>query len=363
MTPVGNNRKTGDSGKEDSSWAQAYGPVGDLLKEVDARLRKSESIEALARLVSAFPDKNMLEEAEDYILRAGGKRLRAALCLLSASACGAPPDRAMSLAVGVELFHAATLVLDDLIEDARLRRGKPAVHKMWGDPGALAAAVGLQLRALPSFIESAKLAMTTGDPLGPSRMVGLIGQSAARVVWGEIMQHRMRMNYDLDEQVYMRIIGDKTGALFELCCEGGALIAGQSDGPIGAMKKYGRHMGLAFQISDDVLDLEGEEKRLGKTPGSDLNEGRVTLPLIYYFRDANDRQLEYMARLLPPLRKPPIPTGEIVEELERAGSLKRCRKVSRSESARARRALSRIPESEATESLRVLADLAARRSR
>ncbi len=363
MTTVKNNRKTKASNKEDISWTEAYRPVRGLLEEVNERLQKSESLEALARFISSFPDKEVLEGAENYIIKAGGKRLRAALCLLSASACGTPPAKAMPLAVGVELFHAATLVLDDLIEDAGLRRGRPTVHKMWGDSGALAAAVGLQLRALPSFIESAKLAMTGGDPYRPSRMVGLIGQSVARVVWGEIMQHRMRMKYDLEEEVYMRIIADKTGALFELCCEGGALVAGQSDGLAGSMKKYGRQMGLAFQISDDVLDLEGEEKRLGKTPGSDLNEGRVTLPLIYYFRDANDRQREHMSRLLPPQRKPPLPTEEIVEELTRAGSLKQCRKVSRSEALRAGRALSKVPESEGRESLRILADLAARRSR
>lgn len=363
MTAVDGTRKTKAAGKEDSNWAQAYRPVRGLLEEVDRRLRKSESIEALARFISDFPDKEVLEGAENYILRAGGKRLRAALCLLSASVSGAHPARAVPLAVGVELFHAATLVLDDLIEDAALRRGKPAVHKMWGDSGALAAAVGLQLRALPSFIESAKLAMTPEDPLRPSRMVSLVGQSVARVVWGEIMQHRMRMRYHLDEEAYMRIIADKTGALFELCCEGGALIAGQSDGTASAMKKYGRHMGLAFQVSDDVLDLEGEETRLGKTPGSDLSEGRVTLPLIYYFRDANERQSERMYRLLPPRRKPPLPVEEIVKELARAGSLRQSRKASRSESARAKRALSRLPESEAAESLRILADLAARRSR
>ncbi len=348
---------------EDARWKEAYRPVAALLREVDGRLQKRESVEALTQFLAAFPGGKVLEEVESYILQSGGKRLRAALCLLSTRACGAPAQMAVPLAVGVELFHAATLVIDDMIEDADVRRGRPAVHRLWGDPGALAAAIGLQLRALPSFIESMRNALDSGETGGPSRMMARLGQTVARILWGEVMQHRTKMEYDLDEETYRRIITDKTAALFELCCVGGALVAGADDAVQAAMKNYGQRLGLAFQITDDVLDIEGERSRLGKTPGSDLREGRVTLPIIYFYCDANKRQRDKMSKMLPPLKKPPLPQDEIVAQLASAGSIARCRKAARAEATRARRALSKIPNSKAKESLRALASLAADRSR
>lgn len=348
---------------EDSRWDEAYKPIGGLLREVERRLLKKESVEALAQLMSMIPGGGTIEESENYVIESGGKRLRAALCLLSASVCGADPRVAMPLAVAVELFHAATLVLDDLIEDADMRRGKPAVHRLWGDPGALATAFGLQLRSLPSFLESMLEASSAGGSGAPSKLVSLIGQMLARVLWGEFIQHRTRMNYDLHEDIYRRIISDKTAALFELCCAGGAIMAGGADGVLRAMEKYGRKLGLAFQISDDVLDLDGEKTRLGKSPGSDLMEGRVTLPLIFYFRDANDAQRLKLAKMLPPKRKPPLPRDEIVALLHQSGAIEQSKKAARTEAGKARRRLSRIPDCAAKESLRILATLAADRSR
>ena len=348
---------------EDSRWKDSYKPVEKLLVEVERRLHRRESIEALADFMASFLNVGVLQDAERYILVAGGKRLRAALCLLSAQACGASARDAAPLAVGVELFHAATLVIDDLIEDADMRRGRPAVHKLWGETGAVAVAVGLQLRALPSFIQSMRRAINSGEPYSSSKMVSGVGQTIARVLWGEVMQHRTRTHYDLDEEMYFRIIGDKTAALFEMCCAGAALIAGANDSQRRALRDYGWYLGLAFQITVDLLDLEGEMSRLGKSPGSDLKEGRVTLPLIYFFRDANEKQRRLMAKMLPPLRKQPLPREEIVAELDKSGAISQCRNTSRKMAARARRALSRISESPSKESLRILAMLAADRSR
>ena len=348
---------------ENSRWAQAYKPVNKYLVEVEERLKKRESIETLSHMMGAFPGIKVIEEAENHVLQAGGKRLRAALCILATMACGGKAESALPLAVGIELFHAATLVIDDLVEDADTRRGKPSVHRLWGDSSALVTAMGLQLRSLPSFMESMISAGYSGKSKGSSKMVAYMGQTVARVLWGEVLQHQTRMRFDLNEEVYFRIISDKTAALFELSCAGGALIAGANDSKRNAMEKYARRLGLAFQISDDILDLMGEKRRLGKSPGSDLKEGRITLPLIYYFRDSNDRQWKKMQKMLPPLRKPPLPRDEIVEELQKSGSIAQCHKAAKTESGKARRALAQIPNGKSKESLRTIALLAADRSR
>lgn len=333
----------------------AYSPVREALEDVEKRLLSPEALEGLAAFLGLGNSSKSFAEAERYIIEAGGKRLRAALTLLAAKLCGAPEDSAISLAVGIELFHTASLVIDDMIVDAQTRRSKPTVHRMWDESGALAAALGLQLRAVPAFLESFR------EAPDPSSLLSLIGQTMTRVLWGAILQHRQRVNFDLSEEAYIEIIEHKTAAMFEACAEGGAILAGRKPPIRAAMRRYGHHLGRAFQLTDDLLDFIGDQKTLGKSPGCDLEEGRITLPMIHFFRKASPKRRAKMESLLPPLRAAPLPHREIIRLLDEEESLDYCLKRAVAESKKAQNALKSFPYKAERDSMIIIASLASKR--
>lgn len=339
---------------------EIYEPIEDELKIVEQKLKSPESVESLVfflGLESAKGKKLCLEEMERYIIEAGGKRLRAGIVLLSAMLCGTPAQRAVPLAVAIELFHTASLVIDDMMVDADVRRSKPTLHRKWEESGALATALGLQLRSLPSFFESLRNA---SDPAG---LLSLMGQTFTKVLWGAFLQHRSRTNYELTEEDYLEIIEHKTSALFEACSEGGAVIAGVPVKLRKTMRKYGHHLGRAFQITDDVLDYTGDPKKTGKGVGSDIAEGRPTLPFIHFWRKATEDDKNLMLTLVPPKRKSPLRLSKILKLFNKYGSIEYCMKKASEDSAKAVKALSIFERVPARMSLEDIALLASHRSR
>jgi heptaprenyl diphosphate synthase/octaprenyl-diphosphate synthase len=213
----------------------------------------------------------VLSQPARHILTAGGKRLRAALAFLAARPAGGPvPESAIYAAAAVELIHAASLVHDDLIDQSPHRRGRPTIHEKWHHDVALLA--GDYLFALAA--RSITLA-------GSVAVMDHISAAAAAVCEGEIT------NVDEIEPLadalesYAFKIGHKTAALFEAAGKVGAVCGGADEGTIAALGRFGRAVGMAFQIVDDVLDYVGEEEKLGKPAGGDLRRGLITLPLIY----------------------------------------------------------------------------------
>lgn len=338
---------------------EIYEPIENELQIVEQRLKSSESVESLVfflGLESARGKKLCLEEMERYIIEAGGKRLRAGIVLLSAMLCGANARGAVPLAVAIELFHTASLVIDDMMVDADIRRSMPTLHRKWEEPGALAAALGLQLRSLPSFFEALRNASD------PAALLSLMGQTFTKVLWGAFLQHRSRTNYEVTEEEYLTIIEHKTSALFEACAEGGAIMGGASVKMRKTMRKYAHHLGRAFQIMDDVLDYTGDPQKTGKGVGSDIAEGRPTLPLIHFWWKAGEEDKKLMLVLLPPKRKAPLPLPKILELLNKYGSIEYCIKKSRSDSAKAAKALGVFEKHRARVSLEKIALLASNRS-
>lgn len=337
-----------------------YKPVEKELALVEKRLKSPESVESLVFFLGLENGKRehlCLEEMEKYIIEAGGKRLRAGIVLLCAKLCGAKPQGAISLAVSIELFHTASLVIDDIMVDANIRRSKPTLHRKWDESSALATALGLQLRSLPSFFESLKNAF---DPVG---LLSLMGQTVTRVLWGALLQHRRRTDYGLTEKEYFEIIEHKTSALFEACAEGGAVIAGAPLKIRKTMRKYGYHLGRAFQITDDVLDYAGDPQKTGKCVGSDIAEGRATLPLIHFWRKASGEDKKQMLKIIPPRRKSPIPLAKILELLNKYGSIEYCMKIARLDSSKAVKTLNVFAENSVRVSLKSIAQLASNRNR
>jgi len=239
--------------------ASFFTPVQKGLQEVETLLRSQTN--------GAHPD---LGTALEHLLASGGKRIRPALGLLTAQMLGAPHDELITLAAAVELLHTATLVHDDLIDGALMRRGNPTLNARWSPPATV-------LTGDFIFARAAKLAADTKHlPL-----MKLYAETLAVIVNGEWTQLFTARGLTSRENYYKRIYA-KTASLIEMTTRAAAMISPVDDSVVESMRVYGYNLGMAFQIVDDVLDFTGDQAEVGKPVGSDLLQGLVTLPAIYY---------------------------------------------------------------------------------
>lgn len=211
----------------------------------------------------------------DYVCGSSGKRLRPALALLSGGATGKITSSHVDLAVILELIHIATLVHDDIMDGADLRREQPTANAKWGS--AISVLLGDALLAH---------AMRLATNFSETEVVRRIADAAAEVCTGEIIQTQRRFDLKLTVQDYYRIVEMKTAALFAAAAELGAFLSETTPERIGAMKQFGLKLGAAYQVYDDCLDLVGNEDEIGKTLGSDLRKGKLTLPLIFLLQSS-----------------------------------------------------------------------------
>jgi octaprenyl-diphosphate synthase len=205
----------------------------------------------------------------DHLNNYRGKRLRPSLLLLTAHACGSVSRNHHILGAVVEMVHTATLVHDDVLDEAAVRRHVPTVNDGWGNKASIL--LGDYL-----FTHAFHLTSTTGE----ARACEIIGEATNRVCEGELQQTLERGNLDLSEDDYLAIIEAKTAALTACCCRLGAIYAGASDDVVEHLANYGRLLGMAFQVADDLLDVIGQERTAGKTLGTDLEQRKLTLPII-----------------------------------------------------------------------------------
>jgi len=217
--------------------------------------------------------KRLMDHLESY----RGKRLRPALLLLAARACGHVTPAHHTLGAVVEMIHTATLVHDDVLDAATVRRHQPTVNAAWGNQTSIL--LGDYL-----FTHAYYLASTLGDP----EACRLIGEATNRVCEGELHQGTERGNLSLTETEYLDMVDGKTAALTACCCRLGALYSGAEPSVVESLTQYGRLLGVAFQIADDVLDLIGEERTTGKSLGTDVEQQKLTLPLIYVLRHSQE---------------------------------------------------------------------------
>jgi octaprenyl-diphosphate synthase len=256
-----------------------YAPIMPDLAEVESVIQRTltSSRHGIARL---------LHHLEHY----RGKRLRPALLLLTARACGRITPAHHVLGAVVEMIHTATLVHDDVLDNATLRRHVPTVNAGWGNQASIL--LGDYL-----FTHAFHLSSTLDDV----RACRIIGEATNRLCAGELHQICQRGNLSLTEEEYFDIIDAKTAELTACCCQLGALYAGMSDDVIERLALYGRFLGLAFQIADDLLDLVGDEETAGKSLGTDLEQQKLTLPII---RLVSRSEPEQAARYRAILRSP-----------------------------------------------------------
>ena len=278
-----------------------------------------------------------------------GKRLRPTLLLLTARACGRVTSAHPILGAVVEMIHTATLVHDDVLDSATMRRHVSTVNAGWGNQCSILLGDFL-------FTHAFHLASTIGD----ARACELIGAATNRVCEGELQQVRERGNLALSEEDYFSIIDGKTAELTACCCRLGALYSGERPEVVDALAEYGRSLGVAFQIADDLLDLVGEERTTGKSLGTDLDQQKLTLPLIRLLRRSS---ADKASRIEQILRSPGNHKREALRpHLEESDALMWSRRRAEEFAGTARSQLACLPPSEARSVLEKLTEQVVHRS-
>ena len=212
----------------------------------------------------------LISQIGQYIISAGGKRLRPILTILAGKALGYDQDPLYSLAAMVEFIHTSTLLHDDVVDESDLRRGRQTANNMFGNAAAVLVGDFLYTRAFQLMVASNNL-----------RILEVMAEATNIIAEGEVLQLMNIGNIDVTEEEYLHVIEYKTAKLFQAAAQVGAILAGATNLQEQALKNYGTHLGTAFQIIDDVLDYAGDVTTIGKNLGDDLAEGKPTLPLIY----------------------------------------------------------------------------------
>src|SRR3989338_2468245 len=233
-------------------------PVQAELKDVDVALARSTTSEV-----------ELVSSAAQYVLANGGKRVRPALLLLTAKMLGVQSSKAISLAAAIEMIHAASLMHDDVLDNASLRRGKPSANVKWGNQISILVGDFLWCRASQIAIKD-----------GNSKILSSITSAVKETTEGEILEMVRSSDFNLSEEEYLKIIKLKTAMLFSCACHVGALLASASERSGENMRSFGLNLGIAFQLADDVLDYPSPEAKIGTQPGTASRAGRLTLPLL-----------------------------------------------------------------------------------
>ena len=319
--------------------------LADLYAPIAAELADAERI-FQEELASRFP---FVQHLVDHCADFQGKRLRPALVLLAGRASGTVTASHAVLAAVVEMIHTATLVHDDVLDEAVVRRHAATVNAEWGNETAVL--LGDYL-----FTHAFHLAAS----LDSTRACRWIGHATNKVCEGEMQQVHHRGNLDLDEAAYFAIIEGKTAELTAVSCRLGAAYAGAPESTVAALDRYGRELGVAFQIADDVLDIWGDERVTGKSLGTDLEKQKMTLPVIYLLRMVEPDVAVEIRGLLGEARADH--RRRLRPHLETTGAIDRAWQRAKHHVKQALDALDCLPDSDAKSVLRILAQYVVRRS-
>lgn len=321
----------------------------DIDFEAVQELLKAESSAVdsliLQRLSS---DVVLINQLGTYIINSGGKRLRPMIVLLSALASGYQGDKHILLSAVIEFIHTATLLHDDVVDSSDLRRGKATANELWGNEASVLVGDFLYSRSFEIMVE-----------VGNMRVMDILSHTTNNIAEGEVMQLLNVNEPDISEENYDAVIRAKTAILFEAAARIGGVIADQNDEVEQALASYGQHLGVAFQLVDDLLDYSSSSEAMGKNVGDDLAEGKPTLPLIHamQYATAADRDLLREAIRSGGLDK----IDEVMAIIESTGSLAYTSQRASAEAEKAKQALSVLPQSVYKEAMITLADFSVQR--
>jgi octaprenyl-diphosphate synthase len=309
-------------------------PVAEDLAQVDALIRR--------RLDS---DVALVRQVAEYLVSAGGKRLRPALLLLACGAVGHRSEARLPLAAVIEFIHTATLLHDDVVDASDLRRGRTTANAAFGNAAAVLVGDFLYSRAFQMMVE-----------IGDMRVMQVLAEATNTIAAGEVMQLMGSHDPEVDEARYLEVIRRKTAKLFEAAARLAGVLS-RNDAYEQGLAEYGRHVGTAFQLVDDVLDYSGD---LGKSLGDDLAEGKPTLPLIYTMRCGSAAQAGLVRKAIAEGGREDF--ASVLEAIRACGALEYAREAAKREAEAATRALGALPESSYRQSLLELASFSVTRS-
>lgn len=236
---------------------------------------------------SLHSDVKLINTIIRYISRKKGKQLRPRLCLLSAGLCGEPTENTYRAAALIEMIHVATLIHDDVVDDANLRRGWPSINRVWKNKLSILVGDFMFSKALTNMIH-----------LKDFDALDILSSTAERLSQGEIQQIEKAIKKNMTEKIYYQMVSDKTASLFSAACKLGVMTVTEDNDKREALAKFGEKFGLVFQIKDDLLDITGNVEGLGKPAGFDLKKNILTLPLIYLFENLPASEVKVVKRQL-----------------------------------------------------------------
>ena len=291
----------------------------------------------------------LIREVADYIIASGGKRLRPALVILSAGACGYAGRHHHELAAVVEFIHTATLLHDDVVDDSHLRRGRATANSTFGNAAAVLVGDFLYSRAFQMMVDVQNM-----------RIMEVLADATNIIAEGEVMQLLHVHNADVTEDDYLRVIRSKTAKLFEAAGRLGAILAAVPPAQEKALADYGMHLGTAFQLIDDILDYSGDLAQTGKNLGDDLAEGKATLPIIYAMRHGSANQGAIIRNAL--INGGLSDFEPVLRTMQETGALDYTRTQAEASAREARNAIDVLPDSKHRDSLLELATFAVTRN-
>jgi len=311
---------------------------GDL-KRVDTLI--------LNRVKSEVP---LIHSIAEHIIASGGKRIRPALTLISSQLCGYGGDKHIALAAAVEFIHTATLLHDDVVDESKLRRGLATANEVFGNKASV---------LVGDFLLSQAFQLMVAD--GSLKVLKILSDASAVIAKGEVMQLMVEGEVDTGMDAYLKVIAAKTAELFAAACELGAVASGNTAWEP-RLRDFGMHVGIAFQLMDDVLDYAADQETLGKTVGDDFREGKITLPVIFAYEAGNAEEKTFWKRTMSDLQQKPEDLSQAIALLTKHKAIAKSVAVAQDYCERARQSLAEFSNSPAKSAMLDIVDFCASRA-
>lgn len=308
--------------------------IGEDLKNVELQFKKD--------LQSDVP---LIRKVGEYVLSSGGKRIRPALLLLSAKLCGYLGDRHVPLASVIEFIHTATLLHDDVVDNANLRRGIASANTLWGNEASV---------LVGDFLFSKSFSLMVAD--GDLRVLKVLSGATTMIAEGEVLQLVCTSDLDITEARYVEVIRSKTAILLAAACQAGAILGSATPEREAALTDFGMELGIAFQLMDDTLDYVASEEQFGKSIGHDLEEGKITLPLIHTLQKCAAVERDQIGEIVDKELLEPADFQTVFDLVHRYGGIDYTVATARSYIAKAKDHLEAFPASAGKAALLELAD-------